>query len=203
MSFLRHGESIDPMSFVPLGASRLAHSQCSSASMSSSRLFLGRLLSSRACLRFAGCERFSKTKTSPYNDFSANGDNPLNSVSRPKGALQSPVLPSLTTVHAGPHTAVRRVELGVNSQALCIVRRQETTRSLPGRASGLHPYLPPVGQTILVFCRVSSLRSHCLLALPFIPLAGYRSGLRSSFPARPIGCSAFRHWRASLSLPTA
>jgi hypothetical protein len=37
----------------------------------------------------------------------------------------------------------------------------------------------------LAFCRVSSLRSHCLIALPFIPLAGYRSGLRSSFPARP------------------
>src|SRR6201993_2187047 len=73
---------------VPLGASPLTHSQCSSASMSSNRLFLGRLLSSSACLRFAGRERFSKTKPSPYNDFSANGDNPLNSVSRPKGALQ-------------------------------------------------------------------------------------------------------------------
>jgi hypothetical protein len=47
---------------MPLGASSLAHSQCSSASMSSSRLFLGRLLSSRACLRFADRERFSKTK---------------------------------------------------------------------------------------------------------------------------------------------
>ena len=62
MSFLRHGESIDPMTFIPLGASNLAHSQCSSASMSSSRLFLGRLLSSGACLRFAGRERFCKTK---------------------------------------------------------------------------------------------------------------------------------------------
>ena len=62
MSFLRHGESIDPMTFVSLGASGLAHSQCSSASMSSSRLFLGRLLSSRACLCFADRERFSKTK---------------------------------------------------------------------------------------------------------------------------------------------
>lgn len=62
MSFLRHGESIDPMSFVPLEASCLAHSQCSSDAMSSSRLFLGRVLSSRACLRFAGRERFSKTQ---------------------------------------------------------------------------------------------------------------------------------------------
>jgi hypothetical protein len=39
---------------------------------------------------------------------------------------QSGVLPSHTTVHAGPHTAVRRVELGVNSQAFCIVGYQET-----------------------------------------------------------------------------
>src|SRR5208282_3006575 len=30
-----------------------------------------------------------------------------------------------------------------------------------------------------------------------------RSGLRPSFPARPIGCSAFRLWSASLALPTA
>ena len=93
---------------------------------------------------------------------------------------------SHTTVHAGPHTAVRRVELSVNSQAFCIVPRQETIRSLPGRPSGLPPYLPPEGQTILVFCRVSSRRSHCLLVLPFTPLAEYRSGLRSSFPAWPI-----------------
>ena len=85
---------------------------------------------------------------------------------------QSPVLPSLTTLRAGPHTAVRRVELGVNSQAFCIVRRQETIRSLPGRPSGLHPYLPPEGQTILVFCRVSSLRSTAYLPFPLFPLRG-------------------------------
>src|SRR5437667_11409281 len=29
----------------------------------------------------------------PYNDFSANGNNPLNSVSQPKGALQSAPFP--------------------------------------------------------------------------------------------------------------
>src|SRR6202043_2163835 len=29
-----------------------------------------------------------QNQTSPYNDFSANGDNPLNSVSQHKGALQ-------------------------------------------------------------------------------------------------------------------
>jgi hypothetical protein len=42
---------------------------------------------------------------------------------------QSPVLPFLTTVRAGPHTAVRRVELSVNSQAFCIVRRQDSVPS--------------------------------------------------------------------------
>ena len=39
-------------------------------------------------------------------------------------------------------------------------------------------------------------------AFPFIPLAGYRSGLRSPFPARPIRCSTFRSWSASRALPT-
>src|SRR3984893_10698287 len=33
-----------------------------------------------------------QNQTSPYNDFSANGDNPLNSVSQHKGALQSSLL---------------------------------------------------------------------------------------------------------------
>jgi hypothetical protein len=77
-----------------------------------------------------------------------------------------------------------------------MVRRQETIRSLPTRPSGLHPYLPPEGQTILVFCRVSSLRSHGLLALPFIALAGYRFGPSLLVPGvayrflrlRPLEC---------------
>jgi hypothetical protein len=77
MSFLRHGESIDPMTFVSPGASGLAHSQCSSASMSSSRLFLGRLLSSRACFHFAGHERFSKTKPSRTMIFQRTATTPL------------------------------------------------------------------------------------------------------------------------------
>lgn len=46
MSFLRHGEAIDPMNVDSTGSKHQAHSHCSSASMSSSRLFLGRLLSS-------------------------------------------------------------------------------------------------------------------------------------------------------------
>ena len=34
-----------------------------------------------------------QNQTSLYNDISANGDNPLNSVSQPKGALQTNALP--------------------------------------------------------------------------------------------------------------
>jgi hypothetical protein len=55
----------------------------------------------------------------------------------------------------------------------------------------------------LVFLPLSAHESRRLLALLFTPLAGYRSGLRSSFPARPIRCSAFRPWSASISSPTA
>ena len=35
-----------------------------------------------------------QNRTSPYNDFSANGDNPLNFVSQPKGAVQCVQSPS-------------------------------------------------------------------------------------------------------------
>src|SRR5262252_179378 len=79
MSFLRHGESIDPMISLPLGASSCAHSQRSSASMSSSRLFLGRLLSSRAYLRFVGCERLSKTEPRRTMIFQPTATTPLTS----------------------------------------------------------------------------------------------------------------------------
>jgi hypothetical protein len=77
MSFLRHGESIDPMNVYATGSKHRAHSQCSSASMSSSRLFLGRLLSSRACLRFADRERFSKTKPRRTMIFQRTATTPL------------------------------------------------------------------------------------------------------------------------------
>jgi hypothetical protein len=94
MSFLRHGESIDPMRFVPLGASVLAHSQCSSASMSSSRIpWQVALQQSLPPLRRPPA--ILQNQTSPYNDFSANGDNPLNSVSHSKGAPQFRPLSSL------------------------------------------------------------------------------------------------------------
>jgi hypothetical protein len=43
-----------------------------------------------------------------------------------------------------------------------------------------------------VFLSLFAHESRRLLAFRFIPLAGYRSGLRSPFPARPIRCSTFR-----------
>ena len=90
------------MRLVPLGASSFANSQRSSDAMSSSRLFLGRLLSSRACLRFADWERFSQTTTSPYNHFSSDGDCPLNSLSQPKGAVQNAIPFPHTPIPAQP-----------------------------------------------------------------------------------------------------
>jgi len=96
MSFLRHGESIDPMTLVPLGVSGLAHSQCSSASMSSSRLFLGRLLSSRACLRFADREPFSKTKPRRTMIFQRTATTPLTPcLSTRVQSIESPALAAL------------------------------------------------------------------------------------------------------------
>ena len=65
----------------------------------------------------------------------------------------------------------------MNSQAFCIVRRQETIRSLPEGPSGLHPYSPPgrpnnigflpriVPEIALLICR--SLCSPC--GVPFGP----------------------------------
>jgi len=112
MSFLRHGESIDPMTLVPLGVSGLAHSQCSSASMSSSRLFLGRLLSSRACLRFADRERFSKTKPRRTMIFQRTATPPLTSCLSPR-VHSTLLLPFSCCL---PHTAQ---SLGQVLSALC------------------------------------------------------------------------------------
>src|ERR1700756_5399843 len=53
-----------------------------------------------------------QNKTSPYNDFSANGDKPLNSLSQPKGALQKcslPQIPILTWL--GPACPVSLLEI--------------------------------------------------------------------------------------------
>ena len=77
--------------------------------------------------------------------------------------------------HAGPHTAVRRVELLVNSRGFDTARRQITIRSLRRRPLELHSSWRPEGQQGWLFCRWSLLRSRDLLATPF------RSGLPPLF----------------------
>ena len=51
--------------------------------------------------------------------------------------------------------------------------------------------------------RVLDLLPRSTHELPVLLAALNRSGLRPSFPARPICCSAFQPWSASLALPTA
>src|SRR6516162_9308563 len=62
---------------------------------------------------------------------------------------------------------------------------------------GFTPFRRFQGQYILDLLPHSTHESPVLLATP------HRSGLRPSFPAWPICCSAFRLWSASLALPTA
>jgi hypothetical protein len=88
MSFLRHGESIAPMTFIPTGSKQAG----------SLPVLIGRdefqpaipwqvaLQQSLPPLRRP--RTILQNETSPYNDLSANGDIPLNSVSHLKGALQ-------------------------------------------------------------------------------------------------------------------
>jgi hypothetical protein len=51
--------------------------------------------------------------------------------------------------------------------------------------------------------RVLDLLPHSTHELPVLLVALDRSGLRASFPAWPICCSAFQLWSASLAVPTA
>jgi hypothetical protein len=70
-------------------------------------------------------------------------------------------------------------------------------RSLGAAERGFTPLQRFQGQYVLDLLPLSTHESPGLLATPS------RSGLRPSFPARPICCSAFRRWSASLALPTA
>ena len=80
-----------------------------------------------------------------------------------------------------------------SSQAFCIVRRQEAIRSLPGCPSGLHPCLPPEGQTILAFLpsvvpEIALLTCHSLYSPKWgtVRAFGHRSRLGLSV-APPFG----------------
>jgi hypothetical protein len=94
MSFLRHGESINPMVGstgskrsgslpVPIGFDEFQPAIPRQVALQQS---LPPLRRPRTILQ---------NPTPPYNDFSANGDKPLNSVSQPKGALHITSPPKL------------------------------------------------------------------------------------------------------------
>src|SRR5262249_2407297 len=68
---------------------------------------------------------------------------------------------------------------------------------LVSAARGFTPAFWDQGQRVLDFLPRSTHE------LPVLLATLNRSGLRSSFPVRPICCSAFRPWSASLALPTA
>jgi hypothetical protein len=91
MSFLRHMGIFRSDDCYAAGSERLSHSQRSSDSMSSSRLFLGSLLSSSARPPLHRPGTILNNRCPPYDDFSSNGDIPLNLLSQHKGALHSAV----------------------------------------------------------------------------------------------------------------
>ena len=76
-------------------------------------------------------------------------------------------------------------------------RRREWFGPLIAADRGFTPVHRFQGQCVLDLLPRSTHESPVLLATPD------RSGLRPSFPARPIRCSAFRPWSASRALPTA
>jgi hypothetical protein len=88
MSFLRHGESIDPMVFYPAGSKR----RCSLPALIGLDEFQPaipwQVALQQSLPPLYRLRTILQNQTAPYNDVSANGNNPLNSVSQPKGALQ-------------------------------------------------------------------------------------------------------------------
>ena len=90
MSFLRHGESIDPMSGGnALGAGLLTCPQRSSASMSFSWLFLGGLVSTRARLRFTNRGQCAVNSVCRSSILQRTAKLSLNCLSHPRGQAHS------------------------------------------------------------------------------------------------------------------
>ena len=86
MSFLRHGQSFDPMSGGnALGAGLLTCPQRSSASMSCSWLFLGGLVSTRARLRFTNRGQCAVNSVCRSSILQRTAKLSLNCLSHPRG----------------------------------------------------------------------------------------------------------------------
>src|SRR6516225_6914346 len=100
MSFLRHGEAYrSDVAGAALGATTVAVTPSSGSSASMS-VPIGYSLAGCSPAEPASASPtidHSHQPTLPYNDFSANGNNPLNSVSQSKGALHSPLYPGSHT----------------------------------------------------------------------------------------------------------
>ena len=89
MSFLRHGESIDPMNVYATG-SKQSGSLPVLIGLDEFQPAIPRQLALQQSLPPLRRPRtILQNKTPPYNDLSATGNNPLNSVSHHKGSLQN------------------------------------------------------------------------------------------------------------------
>jgi hypothetical protein len=106
MSLLRHGESIDPINVYATG-SKPSGSLPVLIGLDEFQPAIPRQVALQQSLPPLRRPRtILQNKTSPYNDLSANGNNPLNSVSQHKGALQfrRSFLPPLSSFDAFPRS---------------------------------------------------------------------------------------------------
>ena len=109
--------------------------------------------------------------------------------------------PSHTTGHTGPyHGGSTELSFGGRqSRAFgCWLRHQRF--GLLGL--GVQGFTPTLRRPGLRRWLAQSFLPHSVHELTVLLVTLNRSGLWPSFPARPIRCSAFRHWSASLASPT-
>lgn len=87
MSFLRHGESFDPMNVLFHWEQALGSLPVLFGLDEFQPAIPWQVALQQSLPPLRRPRTILQNKTSPYNDLSANGNNPLNSVSQPKGAL--------------------------------------------------------------------------------------------------------------------
>jgi hypothetical protein len=101
MSFLRHGESIDPMNVYATGSKQSGSLPVLIGLDEFQPAIPWQVALQQSLPPLRRPRTILQNKTSPYNGLSANGNNPLNSVSHHKGSLQSLAAPpSRSNAHA-------------------------------------------------------------------------------------------------------
>ena len=90
MSFLRHGESIDPMNFYATGSKQSGSLPVLIGIDEYQPAIPCQVALQQSLPPLPRPRTILQNKTSPYNDLSANGNSPLNSVSHHKGSLHLP-----------------------------------------------------------------------------------------------------------------